>query len=111
MNPLLKSREVAYHLRDLGASVLLAWHTAADEAAVGAAGTGVQVLKVEDPDAAGLLTGLAPMAPVPAAGNDDAAILYTSGTTGRLKGAELTHAGLARNASVTALTLLNAGPR
>ena len=37
-------------------------------------------------------------------------ILYTSGTTGKPKGAELTHAGLIRNAELTATTLLNAGP-
>ena len=54
MDPLLKSREIAYHLSDSGASVLLAWHAAADEVALGAAGTGVRVLKVDDPDAAGL---------------------------------------------------------
>ena len=32
---------------------------------------------------------------------DDAVILYTSGTTGRPKGAELTHAGLVRNAEAS----------
>ena len=37
-------------------------------------------------------------------------ILYTSGTTGPPKGAELTHAGLARNAELTASTLLRAAP-
>ena len=37
-------------------------------------------------------------------------ILYTSGTTGVPKGAELTHANLLRNAEVTAATLLAAGP-
>jgi long-subunit acyl-CoA synthetase (AMP-forming) len=34
MNPLLKSREVAYYLEDSGAQVLLAWHAAAGEAAM-----------------------------------------------------------------------------
>lgn len=37
-------------------------------------------------------------------------ILHTSGTTGRPKGAELTHAGLAGNAEVTARTLIQIGP-
>ena len=37
-------------------------------------------------------------------------ILYTSGTTGTPKGAELTHANLTRNAELAAATMLNAGP-
>ncbi len=44
------------------------------------------------------------------ADDDDAVILYTSGTTGVPKGAELTHANLLRNAEVTATTLLDTGP-
>jgi long-chain acyl-CoA synthetase len=111
MNPLLKSREIAYQLSDSRASVLLAWHAAAGEAALGAAASGVQILKVDEPGAAGLLAGLAPVpAGVERAAGDDAVILYTSGTTGVPKGAELTHAGLTRNACVTARNLLNAGP-
>ncbi len=111
MNPLLKSREIAYYLSDSGARVLLVWHTAADEAAMGATETGTQVIKIDEPDMAGLLAGL-PSVPAraEASGDDDALILYTSGTTGRPKGAELTHAGLTRNAKLTAVTLLYAGP-
>ena len=35
MNPLLKSREIAYYLSDSGARVLFAWHAVAGEAADG----------------------------------------------------------------------------
>jgi long-chain acyl-CoA synthetase len=111
MNPMLKSREVAYYLGDSGAKVLFAWHEAATEAAKGAAGTGAQVIKVDEADLGTLLAGLDPVRPkTDQAGGDDAVILYTSGTTGRPKGAELTHANLTRNAELTAATMLNAGP-
>ncbi len=111
MNPLLKSREVAYYLGDSGAKAMFAWHGAAGEAAKGAADAGAQVIGVDDADLSAVLAGV-PLEPAsaPAAEDDTAVILYTSGTTGRPKGAQLTHAGLVRNARLTAETLLNNSP-
>src|ERR1700747_1128792 len=58
MNPLLKSREVAYYLGDWGARAVIAWHAAAGEAAKGAADAGAQMIAAETPDLAGLLDGV-----------------------------------------------------
>ncbi len=44
------------------------------------------------------------------ADEDTAVILYTSGTTGKPKGAELTHANLSSNCELAVQTLLNLGP-
>jgi len=112
MNPLLKNREVAHYLGDSGAKVLFTWHEAAGEAAKGAAGTGTQILEVDEPDMGALLAGLAPVSSQAdqASDDDDAVILYTSGTTGLPKGAELTHANLTRNAELAAATMLTIHP-
>ena len=107
MNPLLKSREVAYYLGDSGARLLFAWRDFAGEAAEGAVDAGADVIQVDDVDLSSVLADhSAEAAPADADDTDDAVILYTSGTTGQPKGAQLTHGGLTRNAQLTAETLL-----
>src|SRR5918912_4250075 len=44
MNPLLKDREVAYHLSDSGAKVLVAWHQFEDAARAGSEEAGAEPL-------------------------------------------------------------------
>jgi long-chain acyl-CoA synthetase len=110
MNPLLRAREVAFHLEDSGAKLLLAWHGMAEEAGAGAERAGAELFAVE-PGGFEAAVGSAPRVDevAPRAGDDTAVVLYTSGTTGTPKGAELTHANLGRNAEVSA-AMFSLGP-
>jgi len=112
MNPLLKAREVAYYLGDSGARLAFAWHQVAAEAVEGAGrADDAEVVAVDPATFADLLAGHEPATTVAErAGDDTAVILYTSGTTGQPKGAELTHANLVRNVEVTLDDLLRLGP-
>ncbi|MFI6808995.1 long-chain fatty acid--CoA ligase [Streptomyces luteogriseus] len=104
MNPLLKERETAYHLTDSGAVLLLEWHRTPGEGAQGAAATGVRTMAVEPVAFAALLAGHEPLTEVARTADDDVAVLlYTSGTTGKPKGAALTHGGLRHNTDVNAV--------
>jgi long-chain acyl-CoA synthetase len=115
MNVLLKRREIAFYLEDSGAKLLLAWHGFAAEAREGAADAGAELVEVEPASFEQLLASGVPFARIEGekhtgadvvdTGEDDTAvILYTSGTTGKPKGAELTHANLSRNADVSSRT-------
>ena len=118
LHVLLKPREIAYHLRDSRAKACLAFE-GTDELPLGAmakagcaeAGCPLFILLPRDPRAAvpagGDLTLPAVMQDASAFESprrepgDTAVILYTSGTTGSAKGAELTHANMVGNAVST----------
>jgi long-chain acyl-CoA synthetase len=111
MNPLLKAREVSYYLGDSGAMLLFAWHTFADEARSGAAQAEAELIVVDEDSFPDLLTAASPYDQVVDRDDEDTAvILYTSGTTGHPKGADLTHGNLRSNTEVARSDIVRAGP-
>jgi long-chain acyl-CoA synthetase len=106
LNVLLKRGEIAFFLRDSGAAFLVAWSHCAAEARAGAAEAELEsVLVLGDGDDAEALPQvllgqesgdiLEQVEP-----NQTAVLMYTSGTTGSPKGAQLTHFGLMMTARV-----------
>jgi long-chain acyl-CoA synthetase len=106
MNVLLKAREVEFYLADSGAGHLFAWHDFGEAARGGAEAAGAEAILVK-PGEFEQLVMAAPRAEAdePRTRDDTAVILYTSGTTGTPKGAELTHANLVTNCVVGARDL------
>ncbi|MGH2714265.1 MAG: long-chain-fatty-acid--CoA ligase [Thermoleophilaceae bacterium] len=106
INVLLKGREVAFYLSDPGAKLMFAWHDFAEAAQTGAGEAGAEVILVKPGEFEQLVMEHEPVDGVAeSSAEDTAVILYTSGTTGKPKGAELTHANLRRNCTVASNTL------
>jgi long-chain acyl-CoA synthetase len=127
LNVMLKPREIAYHLKDSEAKALLAFEGTAElpiaamaRAACDESSCANLLIMTSDPAAP------SPVAPALTLGqlmhsqpaqfdtrrrrpDDTAVILYTSGTTGHPKGAQLTHENMLTNAAASRDLLLPAG--
>ena len=109
VHALLKAEEIEFVLSDSGSKALICAAPLLGEGAKGAELAGIPVLAVMDGGDATIerIDQLALQATpidalVPREPDDTAVILYTSGTTGKPKGAELTHLNVTMNVAISA---------
>ncbi len=108
LNPLLKAQEIAYHLDNSDTRLLITFEMFADEAVKGAGDIPTYVVNLPGNDVRPkgtkhydeLYFADDTRDIVPTGGDDTAVLLYTSGTTGKPKGAELTHLNLHMNCTI-----------
>ena len=117
VHALLKSEEIEYVLTDSGAKALVCAAPLLGEGAKGAELAGVPVLAVMDGGDASVerIDTLALSATpiddlVMREPEDTAVVLYTSGTTGKPKGAEITHFNVTMNVLASATYSFDIGP-
>ena len=114
LNVLLTAPEVTYHLQDSEARLLFAHPLFQDPARTGAEAAGVPVVwaggDVPGGERFASFIAAAPAGGLHPTGADETAvILYTSGTTGKPKGAELTHSNLFLNCAFVVPRLVPVG--
>ena len=109
LNTAYTATEIEYFLSDAQPSLFVCDPSKQEAMASASKAAGITEIRTLDASGRGSMAEAADAAPtnfvdVSRGGDDLAAILYTSGTTGRSKGAMLTHANLASNAVTLAET-------
>jgi long-chain acyl-CoA synthetase len=100
VNTMSTRPEIEYALTDAEGSLVVAWHEVGEAPAAAAQAPGVPCWTLEADLADVPAAPAAAVAPHAVAQDDTAVLLYTSGTTGRPKGAQLTHGNLVACASI-----------